>query len=143
MKDQISAVVISILQLMAPVVMAGVALLLKKIHDYIVARTKNVEMHGILDRLEQTSYTVVNEVEQAVVPKLDKTLSAADNAAIAKQAAMNSIKAHLGQKGLDDMKNILGIEGSSIESVLSSYLESKVLHVDPATPTLRAVVGGA
>lgn len=139
MKEQLGSIGITALQVLAPVFLALLGLLAKKAHDLIAAKVKNETVKGILDRLDDTALTVVQEVEQTVVSKLDPTKPLPDNGAAAKAAAIASLKTHLGQKGLDEIKTVLGVGDSALEQIIVSYIESKVHVVNNSQPLQMAV----
>lgn len=146
MKAQLGSLAITAVQALAPVLMALVGLLALKLHQYIAAKVKNTMVQGILTRLNDTAMTVVQEVEQTVVSKLDPTKPLADNGKAAKDAAVASLKTHLGQKGLDEVKQVLGIGDTDLEKVIVSIIESKVhvVNQQQGKPLAQlAAVGGA
>lgn len=108
----------------------------KKLHDLIDARIKNERLRGILDRLSDVAMTAVMSVEQTIVSTLDPTKPLGDNAKKARDAALDEMKTHLGQKGLDEAKTVLGIASDdAVDKLLISYIESKVHLVNQAAPT--------
>jgi len=132
MKDQLSSLGVSALQILAPVFLALLGVLAAKIHSLIAAKVKNEKVKGILDRLDDAALTVVQSVEQSVIPKLDPTKTAAENGAVAKAAAIAELKTHLGEKGIAEAKQVLGVGDSALEQIISSYIESKVHEVSSA-----------
>jgi hypothetical protein len=141
-KEQLSSIFITALQALGPVIAALLGLVALKLHALIDTRVKNEKVQGILDRLDDAALTVVQEVEQTVVSKLDPNKPLPDNGKAAKDAAIASLKTHLGQKGVDEAKKILGVGDSALEQILVSYIESKVHLVNQAT-SLTLVSGEA
>ena len=94
---------------------------------WLKVHTKIVRIQGIEQRLGDLALTVVQEIEQVVVSKLPEHPTALDYQH-AKQAALASLKLHLGPKGIDEIKNVMGWDEPSLEHVLESYIESRV-HV--------------
>jgi hypothetical protein len=132
MKAQLASIGVTALQMLSPVLVALMALATKKLHTWIDSKIKNEQVRGILDRLDDTAMTVVQEVEQTVVSKLDPSQPLGTNAVNAKNAAIASLKTHLGQKGLDEAKQVLGIGDSDLEKVIVSFIEAKVHVVNQA-----------
>jgi hypothetical protein len=141
MKEQLASIGITALQVLSPVFIALLGLVAKKLHDLIAARVRNEKLNGILTRLNDTAWTVVTEVEQTIVSKLDPKNPAVGLAA-AKAAALANLKTHLGRRGLDELKRILGIADTDLETVLVSYIESKVHAVNQMRPLKALVVPG-
>ena len=142
MSSQLQSILVTCLIGLATAVFGPLlALVTKKLHDLIDAKVKNEKVRGILDRLDDTAATVVQSVEQQVVSKLDPTKPLADNGKAARDAAIAELKTHLGQKGLDEAKTILGIStDNALDQIIVSYIESHVLQVNQAQ---AAAAGGA
>ena len=132
MKEQLGSLGIMALKVLAPIFLALLGLLAAKLHDYIVAKVKNEKLQGLLSRLEQAALTAVTEVEQAVVSKLDPNIPLGENAKVAKDAALASLKTHMGPTGLNELKAILGVDDKAVDQILSSHIESKVHFVGEA-----------
>jgi hypothetical protein len=132
MKSQLGTIALDAIIAIAPVVMALLGLLATQLSRYVNAKVTNTKLAGILTRLDSLALTVVQEVEQTIVSKLDPTKPLADNGQTALAAAITSLKTHLGQKGLDEVKGVLGIGDSDLDKVLVSYVESKVHVVNQA-----------
>ena len=98
---------------------------------WLKAHTKGARMQGIEERLGNLALTVVQEIEQVVVSKLPERPTALDYEH-AKQAALASLKLHLGPKGIDEIKKVMGWDETSLELVLESYIESRVHAVNQA-----------
>ena len=132
MKDQLGSLGIMSLKILAPVFLALLGLLAAKLLNYITAKVKNEKLGGLLCRLEQAAMTAVTEVEQAIVSKLDPNVPLGENAKIAKDAALASLKTHMGPVDLNSLKTILGVDDAAIDLILSSHIESKVHFVGEA-----------
>lgn len=95
---------------------------------WFYVRAKNERVKGILLRLNDAAGTAVAEIEQSAVKALkaaspDGKLTAATAAAV-KDAAITSLKGHLGPKGVEELKTVLGV--SDVEAALNSRIESAV-----------------
>lgn len=91
---------------------------------WINAHAKNAQVAGILDRLTDTVATVVAETEQTFVKTLGEGPLTKEQAAQALAAALAALKTHLGQKGIDELKNVF--PPAQIEQILVSYIEARV-----------------
>lgn len=93
---------------------------------WLKSKTTNERAAGILDRLGQLAMAVVQETEQTVVAKLgDK----ADEASLlaARDAALMSLKSHLGDKGLKEMETVFGLENQDAAiKMLITFIEQAV-----------------
>lgn len=142
MKEQLASAMTSIVQVMLPVLLGLLGWVGVKVHAWLTTNVKNEKLRGILDRLYEAAATVVKEVEQAVVSKLDPNVSPAQNAETARQAALTSLKTHLGPTGLAELKAILGLEDVPLEQLLLSYIEAAVKTMNTmkydANPTLSS-----
>jgi hypothetical protein len=125
MKEQLSALAITAVQVLSPVVIALLGLLAKKLIDLINARVKNEAVQGILDRLDQTALAVVTQIQQTVVDNLDPS-APKESLIKARDAALANLKTLLGQKGLDDIKNVLGLGDDSLDKILVMFIEKRV-----------------
>jgi ABC-type xylose transport system permease subunit len=112
---------------------------------WLKAHTKNASIKGIEERLGNLALTVVQETEQTVVSTLPSSPTASDYLH-AKQAALASLRLHLGTNGIDEIKKVMGWDDTSLELVLESYIESKVHVVKRASGVplqpLKAVQAG-
>lgn len=107
---------------------------------WIRSKMHNEVVVGVLDRLAQLAINVVREVQQTVVSSLpDK----ADKAALlaARDQALETLKSHLGEKGLRELMTVLGLkDDDAVVKLLISYIESSVLSLKtqngPVTTTV-------
>jgi hypothetical protein len=136
MKEQLSAIAITAVQVLSPLVIALLGILAKKLVDLIDARVKNESVKGILDRLDQTALAVVTEVQQTVVDNLDPN-APKDSLVKARDAALANLKTLLGPKGLEDIKKVLGFGDDSLDKILLMFIEKQVHGLKP---TLKAPV---
>jgi hypothetical protein len=130
-----------VFQLLSPVLLAGLSWLSVKAAQLITAKVKNEYLKGVLVRLDDAVFAAVREVQQMTVDSL-KAASAdgqltPDERAKVKQAAIDSIKSHLGAKGIGEIASILGLEDGAIDKLLSTRVEAAVHDLKSA----RSVAG--
>jgi hypothetical protein len=93
---------------------------------WLKSKTTNERAAGVLYRLGQLAMAVVQETEQTVIAKLgDK----ADETALlaARDAALMSLKSHLGDKGLKEMETVFGLENQdAVIKMLITFIEQAV-----------------
>lgn len=102
---------------------------------WLKGRTTNERAAGILERLGQLAMAVVQETEQTIVSKLgDK----ADETALlaARDAALMSLKSHLGDKGLKELEVVFGLEDQdAVIKMLITFIEQAVHSLKSSTNT--------
>ncbi len=140
-----SDVALKVLEVLSPALLAVLSWLSVKAAQLITAKVKNEYLRGILVRLDDAVMNAVREVQQVTVSAIkassaDGQLSA-DERALVKQAAINSIKSHLGSKGLAELAQVLGLEDGAIEKVLSTRVEAAVHDLRAASSSADAGSG--
>lgn len=114
---------------------------------WIRSKVRNDAVAGVLDRLAQLAFNVVQEVQQTVVSSLpDRANKAALLAA--RDQALLTLKSHLGEKGLRELMIVLGLkDDDAVVRLLLSYIESTVLTLKtangPMTTTVLKADGGS
>lgn len=105
----------------------------------LIAHTKNVRVQGILGRLDVASEAAVRQVAQTEADALKA--AAADGKLTPEQAkaaslkALEIVKASLGDKGLADLKKILGVE--DVAALIATHNEATVHRIAAdATPSM-------
>ena len=121
---------LKVFEALSPLLLAALTWVAAKAAQYIAARVKNEYVRGALVRLDDAVLAVVREVQQVTVEAI-KSGSAdgkltPDERARVKQAAIDSVKSHLGMKGIAELAKILGLEGGAIEKLLSTRVEAAV-----------------
>ncbi len=121
---------LKVLQVLSPILLAALTWVAAKIAQYIQAKVKNEYLRGVLVRLDDAVLAAVREVQQVTVEAIksasaDGKLTAEERARV-KQAAIDSVKSHLGTKGLGELAKILGLEGGAVEKLLSTRVEAAV-----------------
>jgi hypothetical protein len=128
MQDTVSVMTVFILQnVVLPI--GGVALTWAslKIPGWISSHVKNARAAGILTRLAMLAETVVQEVQQTVVSAMDKDNPPADQLKAARDAALATLKSHLGDEGLKEIEDVLGLtDQDAVVRLLVSFIESAV-----------------
>lgn len=139
MKEQLAALGIEVVKALSPILVALLGLIGVKINQMLQAKIKNVTLEGILARLNDTVWNSVKEVEQTFVSNLPDNANA-DDFAKAKQMALDTIKSHMGPKGLAELQNILGLnDPAAVDKYIVTILESRVHDLQ----TTKATNGGA
>ena len=104
----------------------------------LIAHTENVRVQGVLGRLDVASEAAVRSVAQTEVDALkaatvDGRLTP-EQAQAASGKALEIVKANLGEKGLADLKKILGVD--DVAALISTHNEATVHRIaNDATPT--------
>lgn len=107
---------------------AGVTYLCARAVRWLDARAKNEAASAALDRLNDAVAASVGEIEQSIV-KAFKAASpdgklTADMARVVKQAAIDSVKTHLGAAGVQRVQKSLGVQDMDV--VIASRVEAAV-----------------
>lgn len=138
MKEQLATLGVDILKLLSPVFLALLGLIGVRINQWVASKTKNENVAGILYRLNTVAMDAVKEVYQTYISALTETGSLTPEAAArAKTLALQAIKAHMGTKGLAEVKTVLGINNEDdLMRALTTILEARVLEfkLENATP---------
>lgn len=104
---------------------------------WIAAHVGNKRVAGIIDRLANLAFTVVNEVQQTVIERLrsEETSVPRDQLIAARDQAIATLKSHLGSKGLQEIKDAMQLsDDSAVERLLTSFIESAVLMLKQQEP---------
>lgn len=89
------------------------------------ARVKNERVQGALSRLATITVASVKEVEQTFLSELNTVTSA--DLEKARNAAVAKIRSHVGPRGLEELKGVMGYdEGSDVDRLIVTTLESTV-----------------
>jgi hypothetical protein len=123
----ISPITLKLFDILAPLLTALVGYGVWALTRYIETKTHNVKVNEALDKLENITYTVVQELMNTTVKELkakaaDGTLTKEDAISI-KNAAGDKIKSYVGLPGLKLLvtgdTDINKLIGSKIEAVLA------------------------
>lgn len=141
MQDQIETFGMLLIKgVIAPALTALLAWATVQLSGWVKAKVRNEKVAGVLDRLGQLAFHVVQETEQTVVSELpDK----ADKSALlaARNQALATLKSHLGDKGLQELVAVFGFkDDNAIVKLLISYIESAVMTMKTSNPPVTASI---
>jgi hypothetical protein len=147
MQDQIATIGMMIVKgVVVPVIGLFLAWAAAHAPAWAASKTKNERISGILSRLSSLTFQVVQEVQQTVVSKLGDKATAAELAA-ARDQALATLKSHLGDKGLQEIETVLGLQDQdAVIKMLITFIESAVHSLgktDPVQPTSTPAVPAA
>jgi hypothetical protein len=93
---------------------------------WLKSKTTNERAAGILERLGTLAMAVVQETEQTIVAGLgDKATP--DELRKARDAALASLKSHLGDKGLKELETVFGLQDQdAVIKMLITFIEQAV-----------------
>lgn len=134
---------IQIYQVLAPVLMAVVTWVAAKLAQLINARVKNEYLRGVLLRLDDAVASVVREINQVTVASIKS--SSADGrlttsaSAVIKNAALQTVKAHLGTKGIAELGRVLGLDTSAVDRLIGTRIEATVHDLKAQTRVVNGV----
>lgn len=138
-----------VFETISPIVPVAISWLSVRAAQLIKTRVKNEYLAGMLARLDDAVTHAVGEVDQTVVQSLKAASSTgtltAEDANTARNAALASVKSHLGPKGVAELIKVLGIEPSELEKVLTTRIEAAVndLNTAKSTPPPAGTAGDA
>lgn len=101
-----------------------------RLPGWIAGLVNNKRIAAILDRIAQLAFTVVQEIQQTVIASLKagEEKPNAEQLAAARDAALATLKSHLGSKGLIEIREALKLtDDTAVEKLLTSFIESAVL----------------
>jgi len=118
------------LEVLSPVLLTALAWLAAKGAQLISAKVQNEYLRGVLVRLDDAVFVAIREVEQVTVEAIksasaDGTLTSEEREKV-KQAALDSVKSHLGMKGLAELARVLGLSDGTVDKLLSTRIEAAV-----------------
>lgn len=141
MQEHIETVGILVLKgVVLPIVGLAVTWASLRLPQWIKAKVKNESVAGVLDRLSLLAFNVVQEVQQTFVSNLENPTP--EQLRLALDKALEALKAHLGPKGLQELKDVLGLDGdTAIERLIITFIESAVHSLKLAPkPAVGALV---
>ena len=121
---------VQIFQFLSPLVLGAITWVAARLAQYITAKVKNEYLRGVLVRLDDTVVSVVREIHQVTVDALkassvDGKIPPGAREAI-RNAALTTIRSHLGVKGLGDLARVLGLDGTAVDRLIGTKVEAAV-----------------
>ncbi|MEW6778293.1 MAG: hypothetical protein AB1405_18490 [Bdellovibrionota bacterium] len=126
-----SEVVSSVIEILTPVLVAGLTFLSAWLAKLITAKVKGEYLRGVLVRLDESVFTAVKSVAQTYADALksareDGKLDPAERQE-AKRRALSALKSYLGAKGIGELGKILGLTSDAqVEEFLAGKVEAAV-----------------
>lgn len=114
-------------QLIPPLVVALSGLLCVLIGfatNYIASKTNNAKVQAALGRLDQVMSDAVKSAQQTIIGSIKPGDNLATTLSEAKAVALSDVKSHYGEKGIAELKKVLGWD--DVEKNLSTKLEAAV-----------------
>lgn len=93
---------------------------------YVKSKTNNTKVQGAMDRFDQVMEDAVKATQQSVVSSIKPGDNMTQALADAKASAIASAKSHYGEKGIEELKKILGWDDALLEKNMSVKVEAKV-----------------
>lgn len=126
------------LEILSPLLLTALAWLAAKGAQLISAKVQNEYLRGVLVRLDDAVFAAVREVQQVTVDAIksgsaDGTLTPEERDRV-KQAALDSVKSHLGMKGLLELAKVLGLADGTVDKLLSTRIEAAVFDLKASRP---------
>lgn len=147
MSHFLSALVSGFSQPLADLLVAGFTALAAAGVKFLLAHTKNVQVQGVITRLDQAATAAVRQVAQTEVDGL-KSASAGgtltpEQARAASAHALEIVKANLGADGVAQLKKILGVD--DVGALIATHNEAAVHKIanEDAPTTVNAPVAVA
>jgi len=124
-------------ELLAPVSLVGLTWLSVKAAQLSEAKMKREHLARALLLVDSSAFASAREVQHALVDRLKASSPGGkltlDQGAQAKQAALDSAKAQLGEQGLADIAAALGHDPRGVERMLEIRIEAAVHQLRRAT----------
>jgi hypothetical protein len=121
---------LKMLEVLSPVLLAALTWLAAKAAQFIHAKVKNEYLRGVLVRLDDAVLAAVREVHQVTVEELkaasaDGRLTPEERARV-RARAIETVRTHLGTRGLGELAKVLGLDDGGIEKLLATRVEAAV-----------------
>jgi hypothetical protein len=142
MKALIAQVAPSLIDALTAILGPVITLVFARLATFIAAHAKNTAVQGVLVRLNDAVETAVLALEQTMVMTAKAAAGGGkmpkEIAAQVKQAALDEVKSHLGDKGLAELQVILGVHKLDLDAFLATRIEATVMDTsvpsDPVVP---------
>lgn len=131
MHELLSTTGMQVLIALLPIFVGFLTVLMWMLVRYIQSKTKNQLVKDALGRLGEVVEVAVKDVQQSFVSKLDT--KDPESLKKAKDAALENIKSHYGEKGINELKKIFGWE--DVNKALSSHIEAGVHNIKASGST--------
>lgn len=138
MNEIVGTILTALLAALVPVIALLLKVLGQKLAAYIQAKIDNQTAEGILVRLNEASFAAVSEVWQTMGEAMkaaaaDGKFTEEEKAAL-KAAAIASVKAELGPKGIETLLHVLGWQDTpaAADKAISAKVESAIYRVKRA-----------
>ncbi len=123
---------------LSPVVLAVLTWLGARLAALIQAKVRNEYLRGALVRLDDAVFTAVKAIQQDTVAAIKKASADGrltdDEVTEIRRAAVDSVKAQLGLKGLAELARILGLSDGVVETFLGNKVEAAVHDLRTTSP---------
>jgi hypothetical protein len=120
-------------ELLSPIALAGLTWLSMKVGQLLVAKVKSEHVTRVLLLVDDVVLAAAREIQQILVDRLKASSRdgglTLEQGAQAKQAALDSAKAQLGQHGLADIAATLGLEPAGVDRLLGGRIEAAVHRI--------------
>jgi hypothetical protein len=127
MQNTIDTILLTVLKdVVLPLVTLALTWASAKLPVWITAHIKNAKIAGIMTRLEQLAMSVVQEMDQTVIQSLGNNPTV-EQLKAARDAALATLKSHLGTNGIQEIEQVLGLENEdAVIKLLITFIESNV-----------------
>jgi hypothetical protein len=138
-----SNITLKALEALSPLLMAAVGWVATRLAQLINSRTRSEAMRSALLRVEEIVFAAVREVQQLLVDDLkarspDGRLGPADRERV-KQAALATVRAELGSRGIAELARVLGTPQNALDHVLATRIEAAVHEMRRGAPVTNGV----
>ncbi len=140
MQDQIETIGMLLVKgVLLPIIGLAITAASLWLPSWIKSKVKNESVAGVLERLTTLAFSVVTEIQQTIVSGLgDKATK--EELLAARNLAIATLKAHLGEKGLKELMAVLGLaDAAAVDKLLITFIESAV-HNLPKVLTAGALL---
>lgn len=126
----ITEIALRALQVLSPVLLAGLTWLVARAAALIRIRIESEYLRGALVRLEDAIVTATKDLQQTIVAEIkaasaDGKISAEERRRI-KAAAVANVKSYLGPRGVAEISRILGLPGTALDGLIAAKVEAAV-----------------
>ena len=136
-----------VFQTLSPVLLAALTWVAAKAAQLIHAKVRGEYLRGVLLRLDDAVLAATREVHQVTVEELkaasaDGRLTPEERTRV-KARAIETVRSHLGARGVGELGKVLGLDDSGIEKLLSTRVEAAVHDLKRARMNGVAEAAGA